>query len=138
MAANRPGFSYYLLVNHADGDWYEFLAEFGVVGTGLFVLIWIPHLQLWLFRRRLATRELLLPSIAVGLLLYHGLLDQTFRNVGVNFLLLASSVLVSKGALLLPGPSDSAAPIQENKISPRRSRSSSDRSRKRHQSPSES
>ena len=138
MAANRPGFSYYLLVGHADGDWYEFLAEFGVVGTGLFALIWIPHLQLWLFRRRLAAKELVLPGVAVGLLLYHGLLDQTFRNVGVNFLLLASSVLVSKGALLLPGQPDVTAPVQETKVSRRTSRSSSDRSRKRHESPSKS
>lgn len=100
MAANRPGFSYYLLVGHADGDWYEFLAEFGIVGTTIFAVIWLPHLVLWKRRRLWKNPLLFAPAVAVLAILYHGLIDQSFRNVGLLFLHLATAVLVTKLTLL--------------------------------------
>jgi hypothetical protein len=110
MASNRPGYSYYLLIGHADGDWYEFLAEFGIIGTALFALVFLPHVLRWarlLFSRRSTE---LLPMVACLLLLYHGLIDQTFRNSGVLFLLLASVFLVTRSTQTAGSPGGRGSP----------------------------
>ncbi len=96
MAFNRPGYSYYLLTGSADGDWYEFLAEFGIVGTTLFAVIWLPHLFLWARLRIWSNPPVFMPALAVMLILIHGLIDQSFRNVGLLFLHLAMAVMVTK------------------------------------------
>lgn len=96
MAANRPGSSYYLLSRHADGDWYEFLVEYGLLGTGLFLLFWMPHFALWIRSRSTIQSGPLFLALAAGLLFYHGLIDQTFRNPGVLLLLFTTVVLTSK------------------------------------------
>jgi O-antigen ligase len=107
MARNRPNYSYYLVGAHADGDWYEFLAELGIVGTGLFALIWVPHLLLWGRRRIWARPDLFMPALAVLLVLLHGFIDVSFRNIGLLWLLSVTAVLVSKLALSVE-PTDSS------------------------------
>jgi O-antigen ligase len=96
LALNRPNSSYYLLGQHADGDWYEFLSEFGALGTALFAIAWIPHLALWVRRRIWRDAGLMLPAIGVVLVLGHGLVDRAFRNVSLLLLLGISTVLVTR------------------------------------------
>lgn len=100
MVQNRVNFRYFRLLPYADGDWYQFLVEFGLVGTFLFAAVFLPHLIRWL--TVLASRRTteILPMLASLLLLYHGLIDQTFRNSGLLFLFLATAFLVTKSSLL--------------------------------------
>jgi hypothetical protein len=100
MATQRPGYSYYLVTPHADGDWYEFLAELGVVGTGLFAAIWVPHLAAWCRRRIWRRADLLMPALGVVLIFLHGFVDMSFRNIGLLLLLSLTAILVTKLALL--------------------------------------
>ena len=105
MAENRPNFSYYLLNSHADGDWYQFLAEYGLIGSSLFAAVWVPILFLWCKNYRRQKVILLLAGGACCLILYHGLIDRPFRNTGVVFMLWSSGILVCKAALLNNTPS---------------------------------
>jgi hypothetical protein len=100
MASIRSGYSYYLLSPHADGDWYEFLAEFGVIGTSLFLFIWLPHLIWWVRTRAWADPAVLMPALAVGLVLVHGFIDSAFRNLAVLLVLGVSTALVTKSLSL--------------------------------------
>jgi O-antigen ligase len=96
MASNRSGYSYYLLNPHADGDWYEFLAEFGIIGTLLFLFIWLPHLIWWVRMRAWAGPAVCMPALAVGLVLGHGFIDSVFRNLALFLVLGVSTALVTK------------------------------------------
>lgn len=100
MASNRPVYSYYLLSPHADGDWYELLAECGVVGTLLFAGVWLPHLALWWRRRIWRDPGVFLPALAAVLVVGHGLVDSVFRNAGLLLLLGVCVVLITKRVLL--------------------------------------
>jgi O-antigen ligase len=101
MASNRPNYSYHLLTPHADGDWYEFLAEFGVVGTSLFALAWLPHLVFWVRRRIWGESAVFMPALGAVLVLGHGFIDMVFRNVGLLFVLAITVALVTKSRLLV-------------------------------------
>lgn len=100
MASNRPNYSYYLLTPHASGDWYELLAETGVVGTLLFATVWLPHLALWYRRRIWRDPGRFLPALAAGLVLIHGFIDAVLRNEGLLLLLGVCVVLTTKRLLL--------------------------------------
>ncbi len=100
MVQNRVNFRYFRLLPSADGDWYQFLVEFGIVGTALFAAIFLPHLIRWLAVVASRRTTEILPMLASLLLLYHGLIDQTFRNSGLLFLFLATTFLVTKSSLL--------------------------------------
>jgi len=96
MASNRSGYSYYLLNPHADGDWYEFLAEFGIIGTFLFFFIWLPHLIWWVRKRAWAGPAMCMPALGVALVLSHGFIDSVLRNLAIFLVLGVSSALVTK------------------------------------------
>jgi len=100
MIQNRVNFRYFRLLPYADGDWYQFLVEFGLVGTALFAAVFLPHLIRWLTVVASRRTTEILPLSACLLLLYHGVIDQTFRNSGLLFLLLATAFLATKSSLL--------------------------------------
>ena len=73
---NRPAHT------HADGDWMEFAAEYGFVGTALLALPWLAWL-LALWRARPLGPGIALLALGPILILAHGWIDFVLRNPAI-------------------------------------------------------
>lgn len=89
---------------HADGDWLEFAAEYGAVGTALLALPWLAWLAA-LYHARPAGPAVALLALGPLLLLAHGWVDFVLRNAAVVGLAAGLAVLaLSLARLNLPAP----------------------------------
>ena len=77
---------------HADGDWLEFTAEYGLVGTALLALPWLAWLAA-LYRARPLGPAATLLALGPLLLLAHGWGDFVLRNPAVVGLAAGLAVL---------------------------------------------
>lgn len=95
---NRPAHT------HADGDWLEFAAEYGLVGTALFAAPWCVWLNTL---RRTRTRTLAALLLAAGplVVLVHGWIDFVLRNGAILALAAAMALLALAVARFSPTPS---------------------------------
>jgi O-antigen ligase len=92
---------------HADGDWLEFTAEYGLVGTALLALPWLGWL-LALHRSRPLGPAAALLALGPVLLLAHGWVDFVLRNPAVVGL--AAGLAVLSIDLTRPNLAASAVP----------------------------
>ncbi len=98
-----------LAVTHADGDWVEFTAEYGLLGTALFAAPWLAWLAALRRFRPLAPAVLLL-TLGPLLVLAHGWVDFVLRNPAILGLAAALAVLAFSAARLnLAPPTPSSA-----------------------------
>lgn len=77
---------------HADGDWLEFTAEYGLVGTSLLALPWLAWL-IALYQARPGGPAVALLALGPLLLLAHGWVDFVLRNPAVVGLAAGLAVL---------------------------------------------
>ncbi len=97
-----------IAVTHADGDWVEFTAEYGLVGTALLATPWLAWLGAL---RRLRPLAAAVPPLAAGpaLVLLHGWVDFVLRNPAILGLAAALAVLsIRLARLSVPSRSLSA------------------------------
>jgi O-antigen ligase len=85
---------YRLIAVHGDGDWYEFLAEYGIMGCSLLLAAWVL-LVVQVIRLGLGRRPELWP-VAAGLAFafLHGSIDLVLRNQAVIVLFAVLCVLL--------------------------------------------
>jgi O-antigen ligase len=92
-----------LVVTHADGDWVEFTAEYGLLGTALLAAPWLAWLAALRRLRPLAPTVLLL-ALGPLLVLAHGWVDFVLRNPAILGLAAALAVLAFSAARLNLAP----------------------------------
>lgn len=81
---------------HGDGDWAEFLAEYGCLGTGLLLLtmgVWLGDFFRYQAWRDPVARIWALTLVVVA---YHGLVDHVLRNPAVFTLWLVMAILLKR------------------------------------------
>ncbi len=88
---NRP------VHTHADGDWIEFTAEYGFVGTALLAAPWLAWLAA-LHRLRPSAPAAILLAAGPVLVLVHGWIDFVLRNPAILALAAALAVLALRSA----------------------------------------
>ena len=97
---NRP------VHTHADGDWIEFTAEYGLVGTALLATPWAVWLATLTRRRPWAPATALL-ALGPLLVLAHGWIDFVLRNPAILGLAATLALLALSAAR--PAPGETAA-----------------------------
>jgi O-antigen ligase len=99
-----------ILHSHADGDWIEFTAEYGLIGTALLAIPWVAWL-LRLFQFRPLHPAVIILSLGVGFVLIHGWFDFVLRNPAILGLTgVLAVVAISTARINTLNPSEKLTP----------------------------